>query len=366
MPGRRPSDLSGPAASAIIAPQWVVCRVGVSIDRPPVSIIKPLGLLTMKPWAMRLCRILGIANVLVGLICLAVVIRPSLLLFFGRLRVPDAPYFVLIFSATAIMECIWSLLCIRAGIHLWRLRRQGYVCSKTLFIFMIVYALILHSLNLLPGERGFKVWLSPLTAFVYLKLWWPLFYSLVGVVLLGVFLRKAELFAGPNDRLNEPGPAPSPHRPWIVTVVRVFGALNVLFALLGMAVLVLSWINPRWGSTQAPWPRAVALLADSILSLLFVTGLLASGYLLFRLDRRGVTLSNWLCFCELGYWLAWTSVPMNFAHTYGWSTSMVTVGQVITAYPILALVALNLARRHLDRHKKWEPQLMLSAYNHHP
>jgi len=107
-------------------------------------------------------------------------------------------------------------------------------------------------------------------------------------------------------------------------------------------------------------------LADSILSLLFVTGLLASGYLLFRLDRRGVTLSNWLCFCELGYWLAWTSVPMNFAHTYGWSTSMVTVGQVITAYPILALVALNLARRHLDRHKKWEPQLMLSAYNHHP
>ncbi len=319
----------------------------------------------MKLWAVRLCRILGISNVLVGLICLAIVIRPSLLLFSGRLRVPDAPYFALVFSATAVLACIWSLLCIRAGIHLWRLRRQGYVWSMRLFMSLIVYSLVLHSLNLLPGERGFKVWISPLTAFVYLKLWWPLFYSLLGVVLLVVFLRKAELVAGPKDRLRELSPAPGPHRPWIVTLVRVFGALNVLFALVGTAVLVLSWISPRWGSTQAPWLRSVALLVDSIVSLALVTALLASGYLLFRLDRRGVTLSNWLFFCELVYWLAWTSVPMHFAHTYGWSTSMVTVGQLITGYPIIALVALNLARRHLDRHKKWEPQLMLSAYNHH-
>ncbi len=319
----------------------------------------------MKLWAMRLCRVLGISNVLVGLICLALLIRPSLLLLSGRLRLPDAPYFVLIFSAMAVMACIWSLLCIRAGIHLWRLRRQGYVWSKMLFIFMILSSLGLNSLSLLPGESRLKVWLSPMTAFVYLKLWWPLFYSLLGVVLLGVFLRKAELAAGPKDRVSEPSPATSPHRSWIVTLVRVFGALNVLFALVGMAILVLSWINPRWESTQVPWSRSVALLVDSIVSLVFVTALLASGYLLFRSDRRGVTLSNWLFFCELGYWLAWTSVPIQIAHSYGWSTSMVTTGQVITAYPIIALVALNLARRHLDRHKKWEPRPMLSAYNHH-
>jgi hypothetical protein len=98
----------------------------------------------------------------------------------------------------------------------------------------------------------------------------------------------------------------------------------------------------------------------------FISTLIVAGVWLIRLFRRGVTLSNYLFTVEIAFWLTYSLFSLGLkmhggsAANLGMSmgavagvSGMATSAQLITGYPLIALVGLNIARRHLDRQRSW-------------
>ena len=96
-------------------------------------------------------------------------------------------------------------------------------------------------------------------------------------------------------------------------------------------------------------------------------GIFLAGYWLIKVHRRGAVFSNYLFSLEILYFLgsAWISLALSMSSNataasigmslgaVGGTGNMGTALQELTAYPLIALVTLNIARRRLDRNLSW-------------
>jgi hypothetical protein len=161
-------------------------------------------------------------------------------------------------------------------------------------------------------------------------------------------------------------------RDWGRRLIRSFGIANWFYALTGAYFLVDGlWRAHHSGflghSGRFPYEAKqyyflVAINATFIFSIIIV------GYWLFLIRKQGVVFSNYLFSVEIIFWVlnAIASLKLSMfgnAATAAFGMSLGAVQgignmgtnlQFVTAYPVIALVALNLASRHLDRKGLWK------------
>jgi len=154
---------------------------------------------------------------------------------------------------------------------------------------------------------------------------------------------------------------------WDKFLIRFFGILHLAFGAIGIVFLIDAAVRtiPARSLQHFPYERLFYHLDLSIEAIL-IGGLIWAGVQLTCLQRRGVSLSNYVLTIEMIYWVvsAWTALALAMhggsAKAAGMSIAAVagiggmpTAPQLLTGYPLIALVALNLARRHLDRSDCW-------------
>ena len=154
-------------------------------------------------------------------------------------------------------------------------------------------------------------------------------------------------------------------RPWARILIRSFGIVNWLYGLTGSYFLLdgLRRAN-RFGPNLY---EAEAYYFYVAMNALFLFVLFLAGYWLILIRRRGAILSNYVFSAEILFFvmssflslhLAMSSNPrtasvgMSLGATAGIG-NMGTAPQILTAYPLIALVAVNLARRSMDRTNSW-------------
>ena len=151
-----------------------------------------------------------------------------------------------------------------------------------------------------------------------------------------------------------------PERPtpaWALNVLRGFGALDLLFVAFGL-YLIASGLTAPGGFTRAPDPElpflTEAYVLRTIINLVFLAVETVAGVLLLRGQLLGVSLSNVLFAAMMADFLipVWDLFGRGFASSIaavGGTGNMGTAPQIITAYPLIALIGLNLARRKLKK-----------------
>lgn len=154
-------------------------------------------------------------------------------------------------------------------------------------------------------------------------------------------------------------------RDWGRILIRSFGIANWFYGLTGSYFLV----DALWRANHfGPYPyeaRAYYFLVT--INALFLLAIFLTGYWLILIRRRGAVLSNYVFSMEILFWVlsslvslklamsgnaTGVSVGMSLGAVWGIG-NMGTALQFLTGYPLIALVALNLARRHVDRNRSW-------------
>lgn len=156
---------------------------------------------------------------------------------------------------------------------------------------------------------------------------------------------------------------------WPEIAIRVFGALQWFLCAAGLLLL----FPALWEFTIHPDPIGLSpyydkvFLVRSAINLIFVISLVWAGYFLLKLDRRGITATNWIFLAEFAYFFLSSAVGLAFSLSSEKELELVgnalaaTAGtgdmgiapHFVTGYSILALIVLNLARRKLDRSARW-------------
>ncbi|MBZ5671402.1 MAG: hypothetical protein LAO04_16935 [Acidobacteriia bacterium] len=155
-------------------------------------------------------------------------------------------------------------------------------------------------------------------------------------------------------------------RPWAGTVLRAFAIVNVLFATFGLYFLaktvLIVYVTGHHPDDLAYYPQA--FYGRSIINLLFLLALLAGSAFLWRLQRRGLWICNIVFGGEILYFFATALfvfssmfvrgkialIGHSMAATDG-TGDMGISAQLLTGYPIIALIVLNIAYRKLHRAK---------------
>jgi len=155
---------------------------------------------------------------------------------------------------------------------------------------------------------------------------------------------------------------------WSKHVVRAVGALNLIYGVLGTALLLYDLLRYSFriqNSVRFPYDRAFYEL-DTAINAVFLVALMLAGYWLLGLRRRGAVLSNFVYSLEIFYLLlsdvvtlaTFTSASMKWRaignSMAGEEGNMGIALQVITCYPVIALIVLNLARRRMNRDGNWK------------
>ena len=154
-------------------------------------------------------------------------------------------------------------------------------------------------------------------------------------------------------------------RDWGRILIRSFGIANWFYGLTGSYFLVDGlWRVNHFG----PYPyEAKAYYLYVAINALFLLAIFLTGYWLILIRRRGAVFSNYVFSLEILFWVLSSLLPLILvmsrnvaAVSVGMSLGAVggignmgTALQSLTAYPLIALVALNLARRHVDRNRFW-------------
>jgi len=152
---------------------------------------------------------------------------------------------------------------------------------------------------------------------------------------------------------------------WAQRVIRAFGVVSLLMAAFGLALcsetaLHFRGLN-RWNPSE-PYLALVFWVMTGI-NFVFLLALAAGGLLLLKLDRKGLRLCNTLFAAEILYWLGaaigglylalrgheWAAgLWRSFAGASGIG-NMGIAPQILTFFPVIGLVVLNLAFRRLPR-----------------
>lgn len=152
---------------------------------------------------------------------------------------------------------------------------------------------------------------------------------------------------------------------WGRILIRSFGIANCFFGLSGTYLLVDGLRRANHFGTH-PY-EAKAYYFYVAINALFLLAILLTGYWLILIRRRDAVLSNYVFSIEILFWVLSSLVPfelvmsgnatavsvgMSFAAVDGIG-NMGTGLQILTAYPLIALVGLNIARMHVDRNRSW-------------
>ena len=140
---------------------------------------------------------------------------------------------------------------------------------------------------------------------------------------------------------------------WSAVTYRVFATGNVLVVLVGLLFLVPTAWSVGVGAVENAPPNshfAFWFWAMAFMNLCFLVSLVVGGIHLVRLRPSGVTICNAVFVGEITYFLTigflWSALPV--ASGVAEATGVGNMGlspQLISAYPLIALICLNLARR---------------------
>jgi len=154
-------------------------------------------------------------------------------------------------------------------------------------------------------------------------------------------------------------------RDWGRILIRSFGIANWFYGLTGAYFLA---DGLRRVHHFGPHPyQAKAYYFLVTINALFLLAIFLTGYWLILIRRRGAVFSNYLFSMELLFWVFSSLISLKLvmsgnatAVSVGMSLGAVqgignmgTALQLLTAYPLIALVALNLARKRVDRNRSW-------------
>jgi len=153
-------------------------------------------------------------------------------------------------------------------------------------------------------------------------------------------------------------------RPWAARTIRAFAIVNVLLAMYGLYLLVYTVLR-HYGLPPYPGAPAYyhqAFYGRSIVNLLFLIALVAGSRFLWRLKRAGLVICSVVFALEILYFVGdavlaiilWMvgGKPALFDLALGATAGTGDMGinaQVLTGYPIIALIVLNIAYRKLHR-----------------
>jgi hypothetical protein len=142
---------------------------------------------------------------------------------------------------------------------------------------------------------------------------------------------------------------------WPAVTYRVFAIGNVLVVLTGLLFLLPTVWSVRIGAVEnAPTNSYFAtwFWAMAFINLCFLALLVVGGVQLFRLRPSGVTICNAVFVGEIIYFLVtgvlWSALPRTLSMGMAAATGVGNMGlstQLISGYPLVALICLNLARR---------------------
>ena len=152
---------------------------------------------------------------------------------------------------------------------------------------------------------------------------------------------------------------------WNRRIIRTIGTVSILFALFGgyLTVTGVPRVLPRLrDSPDQPYVREAYSVMTFVDLCCLITVAVGGAYLL-RLRRAGLIISNVGFAVEIGWFLAdglllpliWTMSGGRadaLTHSIAGATGIGSIGttpQIITGYPVLALIFLNLARGGFPR-----------------
>ncbi|MGA3168502.1 MAG: hypothetical protein ABSF14_20560 [Terriglobia bacterium] len=152
---------------------------------------------------------------------------------------------------------------------------------------------------------------------------------------------------------------------WGHRVIRAFGALNILFAAVGVYAVsgtAVSVFARLQDSADQPYVRE-AYYIMTLVDLACLLALTVGGTYLWRLSRRGLVISNVVFVTEIAWFIGNVALALALGMSGGrWGLlggsiaaaggigAMGTAPQIITAYPVWALVALNLVCGSFPNH----------------
>ena len=154
-------------------------------------------------------------------------------------------------------------------------------------------------------------------------------------------------------------------RDWGRTLIRSFGIANWIYGVTGSYFLVDGlWRVHHFGPN--PYEAKAYYLYVAI-NALFLSAIFLAGWWLVLIHRRGAIFSNYVFSMEILFWVlsgliflrlatSGNATAVSVAMSLGAVEGIGNMGmalQVLTGYPLIALVALNLARRHVDRNRSW-------------
>jgi len=154
---------------------------------------------------------------------------------------------------------------------------------------------------------------------------------------------------------------------WGRILIRSFGIANWFYGLTGSYFLV-DGLRRDHHFRFGPNPYdARAYYFYVAVNAVFLFAYFLAGYWLILIRRRGVILSNYIFPMEILFFILSSLVSLRLAMSsnpraasVGMSLgamagigNMGTALQLLTGYPLIALVALNLARRHMNRNRSW-------------
>jgi hypothetical protein len=155
---------------------------------------------------------------------------------------------------------------------------------------------------------------------------------------------------------------------WSAVTYRVFAIGNVLVVLIGLLFLLPTAWSVRIVAVEgvpsnshfATWFWAMASI-----NLCFLALLVVGGVHLFRLRPAGVTICNAVFVGEIIYFLVigflWSALPRPVSMGVAAATGVGNMGnmglspQLISGYPLVALICLNLARRKRTKARATTP-----------
>ena len=152
---------------------------------------------------------------------------------------------------------------------------------------------------------------------------------------------------------------------WPAVTYRVFAVGNVLIVLVGLLFLLPTAWSVRVGAVEnAPTNSHFAtwFWAMASVNLGFLALLVFGGVRLFQLRPSGVSICNAVFVGEIIYFLVigflWSALPRPVSMGVAAATGVGNMGlspQLISGYPLVALICLNLARRKRTRTNETTP-----------
>ena len=154
-------------------------------------------------------------------------------------------------------------------------------------------------------------------------------------------------------------------RDWGRILIRSFGIANWFYGLTGAYFLIDGLRRVHDFGPRPYAARAYYFLVT--INAVFLLAIFLTGYWLILIRRRGAVFSNYVFSMEILFWVLSSLISLRLAMSgnatavsVGMSLGAVegignmgTALQLLTGYPLIALVALNLARRHVDRNRSW-------------